>query len=193
MTEPRLIKRYANRKLYDTTAKRYVTLEQIATLVRDGEEIKVVENDTGADLTSITLSQILVEQEKKRAGNLPKSFLTELVKSSSTLFDQVRRTVASWLHTAHISQEDVQRHLDELVRKGQLTVEEAQRLRAEIARRTDHLLALIDREVDAHLDKAVRRLGLARHEEIAALQARVERLAEAIDRALEQRAARTQS
>ena len=73
MVEARLIKRYANRKLYDTHDKRYVTLEQIAQLVRDGEDIKVIDNESTKDLTSVTLSQILVEQERKREGGLPKT------------------------------------------------------------------------------------------------------------------------
>ena len=126
----------------------------------------------------------LVEQEKKRAGNLPKSFLTELVKSSSTLFDQVRRTVASWIHTAHISQEDVQRHLDELVQKGQLTLEEANRLRNELARRTESMMKLVDGQVDSRLEQAVQKIGLVRRTEVEALRQRVDALAARIEQAL---------
>src|SRR5207247_4613253 len=118
MAGTRVVKRYANRKQYDTEEKRYVTLEQVAVLIREGAEIKVVDNESGQDLTSVTLSQILVEQEKKREGGLPKNFLTELVKSSSTVFDYVRKTVTSWLHAANISEEAIDRNIDELVKKG---------------------------------------------------------------------------
>lgn len=62
---PRVIKRYANRKLYDTHASRYVTLHQLADLVREGEEIQIVDNTTKEDLTNVTLAQILYEQQKK--------------------------------------------------------------------------------------------------------------------------------
>ncbi len=86
----RVIKRYSNRQLYDTEEKKYVTLDQISQLIKEGDEVKVVDNETGDDLTSVTLSQILVEQEKRREGGLPKSFLTELVKSSTTFFDYLR-------------------------------------------------------------------------------------------------------
>lgn len=55
----RVIKRYENRKLYDTAAKRYVSLEDIAALVRDGEEVTVLDNASGADLTSSTLAKII--------------------------------------------------------------------------------------------------------------------------------------
>jgi hypothetical protein len=64
-----LIKKYANRKLYDTAASRYVTLEAISRLVRDGVDIRVVERDSGRDLTALVLSQIVMTEEKRRDTN----------------------------------------------------------------------------------------------------------------------------
>ena len=63
--EPKVIKRYANRKLYDTVESRYVTLEEIAEMVKAGAEVQVVDNRTKDDLTSVTLAQIIFEEEKK--------------------------------------------------------------------------------------------------------------------------------
>lgn len=60
----RVIKRYANRKLYDTKESRYVTLQQIAKLVRDGEDVTIIDNNTKEDLTNVTLAQIIYEEEK---------------------------------------------------------------------------------------------------------------------------------
>lgn len=65
MTTARTIKRYANRKLYDTRDSRYVTLDHIAAMVRAGDDVKVVDNTTRADLTTATLAQIIFEEEKK--------------------------------------------------------------------------------------------------------------------------------
>lgn len=61
----RVIKRYANRKLYDTRDSRYVTLLQIAEYVRNGEEVSIIDNTTKEDLTNITLAQIVYEEERK--------------------------------------------------------------------------------------------------------------------------------
>jgi polyhydroxyalkanoate synthesis repressor PhaR len=61
---PRVIKRYANRKLYDTRESRYVTLPQIAEYVRSGEDIQIIDNRTKENLTSVTLAQIILESEK---------------------------------------------------------------------------------------------------------------------------------
>ena len=62
MSESRVIKRYANRKLYDTQHSRYVTLEQIAEMVREGEDVRIIDNTSKEDLTSVTLAQIILEE-----------------------------------------------------------------------------------------------------------------------------------
>ena len=73
MSEPRVVKRYANRKLYDTQRSRYVTLDQIAEMIRAGQDVKIIDNTSKDDLTSITLAQIIFEQEKKQNSFLPLS------------------------------------------------------------------------------------------------------------------------
>jgi len=80
MSEPRVIKRYANRKLYDTQRSRYVTLDQIADMIRGGQDVKIVDNNTKEDLTSITLAQIIFEQEK-RSPKLPIEGLRQIIRS----------------------------------------------------------------------------------------------------------------
>jgi polyhydroxyalkanoate synthesis repressor PhaR len=61
----RMIKRYSNRKLYDTTDSRYVTLQQIGDLIRNGDEISVIDRETQRDLTAATMAQIIFEEEKR--------------------------------------------------------------------------------------------------------------------------------
>ena len=88
-----IIKRYPNRKLYDTEAKRYVTLDSITHMIHDGQEVQVVDHETGEDLTNLTLSQIIFEQEKKGSGLLPRALLTNLVRAGGDTFDQVRHAL----------------------------------------------------------------------------------------------------
>jgi len=80
MDEPVLIKRYANRKLYDQRRSRYVTLEELEELIREGREIKVVDATSGEDLTTLTLAQIILEKERSGGPFLPASFLHLLIK-----------------------------------------------------------------------------------------------------------------
>jgi polyhydroxyalkanoate synthesis repressor PhaR len=80
MAEPRVVKRYANRKLYDTQKSRYVTLDQIAQMIRSGEDVKIVDNNSKDDLTSMTLAQIIFEEEKK-SSVLPLSQLRNIIQN----------------------------------------------------------------------------------------------------------------
>jgi len=75
----RIIKRYSNRKLYDTKDSRYVTLLQIAEMVRGGEEVQIIDNNTKDDLTEVTLAQIIYEEQKAHARNVPLQTLKELI------------------------------------------------------------------------------------------------------------------
>jgi polyhydroxyalkanoate synthesis repressor PhaR len=176
MADVRLIKRYANRKLYDTCDKRYVTLEQIATLIRNGDEIKVVDNTKGVDLTSITLSHILVEQEKKREGGLPKNFLTELVKNSTTIFDYFRKSVTTWLQAAQVSEDAIERNVDDLVKKGQLSMDEARKLKDDIVSRTREYMARIDQTIDGKVQDFLAGLKIPTRREVDGLKERLESL-----------------
>lgn len=85
----RVIKRYANRKLYDTHDSRYVTLDQISELIRQGEEVKVIDNGTKDDLTSVTLAQIVFEEEKRQRSFLPLSALRKVIQSGGESLHEI--------------------------------------------------------------------------------------------------------
>ena len=82
MSEARLIKRYPNRKLYDTGDSRYITLDEIAHLLADGIDIRIVDNQTKDDLTDVTLAQILVEQSRKGKLEHSVSNLKGMIKNT---------------------------------------------------------------------------------------------------------------
>lgn len=93
----RLIKRYENRKLYDTEASQYVSLSDIAHLVRTGETVRIVDNATGRDLTAQTLTQIILEEGKRGEYALPTDTLHALLRQSGRALDsgweQIRSSV----------------------------------------------------------------------------------------------------
>jgi len=89
--ERHLIKKYANRKLYDTRTSRYITLEGIAELVRDGHEIKVVDRETGQDLTQVILSQIVLSEEKRGPARVVDPGTIQ--ERGQALLDYVRKTL----------------------------------------------------------------------------------------------------
>jgi polyhydroxyalkanoate synthesis repressor PhaR len=164
-----VIKRYSNRKLYDTQESRYVTLEEIEEMIRGGKEISVVDASTGEDLTSVTLAQIILENERNRRAALPAAFLHQLVKHGEAWQDFVQRSMRSSLEGIISSQREMDRVFREWAtragwgttapaagagtakpaeppRREAATPEpEADRLREEVAALRERLRALEDR------------------------------------------------
>jgi len=89
MGETRVIKRYANRKLYDTQRSRYVTLDQIADMIRGGDDVKIVDNNSKEDLTTVTLAQIIFEEEKKQKSFLPLNAMRNIIQSGGERIEEL--------------------------------------------------------------------------------------------------------
>ena len=103
-----VIKKYPNRRLYDTSGSRYVNLEDIAGLVRNGNDVQVVDAQTGDDITRVTLTQIIVDDAKQQPTGLPLELLRQLIVSS----DQVGREFIMWyLKSAYEAYQTVQSKL----------------------------------------------------------------------------------
>ena len=94
---PLLIKRYASRRLYNTETSDYVTLDDIATFIRDGREVQIVDLKTGDDLTRQYLLQIITEHESRGENMLPVNVLTDLVRSYTS---QASSVVPQFLATS---------------------------------------------------------------------------------------------
>ncbi len=175
-----VIKRYPNRKLYNTEAKRYITLEGIAALIRQGQEVQVIDYATGEDLTAITLTQIIFEQEKKRRGFLPQSVLTGLVRAGGETVSTLRRTLASPLDLARQVDEEIERRVQALINRGELGEEQGLRLR-------DKLLSLRAEEASSppSLEETVERLlderGVPRRRDFQQLLDQLDALAARLD------------
>jgi len=112
--EPKVIKRYTNRKLYDTVESRYVTLDEIAAMIKEGVEVRIVDNRTKEDLTSVTLAQIIFEEEKKK-NQMPLAVLREIIRHpgesiSGFIQKEVTPRVAS-------IREEAEQRLDKLLRR----------------------------------------------------------------------------
>jgi polyhydroxyalkanoate synthesis repressor PhaR len=99
------IKKYGNRRMYDTAGSRYVNLDAIAALVREGKQVQIVDAKTGQDLTRVTLTQIITEDARDKPTGLPLELLRQLVIAS----DEVRQEFVMWyLKSAFDSYQKVQ-------------------------------------------------------------------------------------
>ncbi len=121
----RAIKRYQNRKLYDTTTSRYVTLDDIALMIREGEDVQIIDNRNKDDLTSVTLTQIIFEQEKKKKSLLPLSTLRNIIQSGGEkLVGFVQSSIESGVSSITHAREEIEK----IIRKGDFSLEEGRTL-----------------------------------------------------------------
>ncbi|HXN89866.1 MAG TPA: polyhydroxyalkanoate synthesis regulator DNA-binding domain-containing protein [Candidatus Sulfotelmatobacter sp.] len=147
--ERHLIKKYANRKLYDTRTSRYITLEGIAQLVRDGHEIEVVDRDNGRDLTQVTLSQVVLSAEKRGPARLVDAGGEMLHDRGQALLDYVRKT----LNVPGDLRNQVERGREGLETMADDTIERAlRRLRIPTRHDIDRINERLDR-ISAQLKK----------------------------------------
>ena len=144
-----LIKRYPNRKLYNTETKQYITLERIAELIRQGEEVQVIDYASGEDLTAHTLTQIILEQEKNQSGLLSNTILVSLIRSSGDRIAAFQRGLRSpFTFLQHIDQE-IQLRVQELIRVGELSEKQGKELLEKLLRHPSQPAesSLLDKEV----------------------------------------------
>jgi polyhydroxyalkanoate synthesis repressor PhaR len=140
--EGHLIKKYANRKLYDTRTSRYITLEGLAELVRKGHEIKVVDRDNGHDLTQVILSQIVLSQEKHGPGRLVDAGGEVIQERGQALLDYLRKT----LNVPADLRNQMERRREDLEERADDTIERAlRRLRIPSHKDIDRINKRLDR------------------------------------------------
>lgn len=135
-----IIKRYPNRKLYDTAASRYVTLEDIAQMVKRGDEVKILDNKTKKDLTALTLAQILYEQEKQNRSILPLSSLKSILRSGGEQIGNLADMVTGAAGGLGKGLEDIQARLDtriEKLKEGVASAREMKKLLSDLEKRLD--------------------------------------------------------
>ncbi len=96
----RLIKRYGNRKLYDVEKSRYITLDGIRSLVQAGDDVKVVDNRSGEDLTGVTFAQIIYEAEKRTNGALALPLLRRMIEIGDETVQRSREAIESVVDAA---------------------------------------------------------------------------------------------
>lgn len=125
MKEKRVIKRYRNRKLYDMVDSCYVTLEDIAELIRNGENVCIIENSTGEDMTSVTLAQIILDEERRKKEVLPLNTFFELIRSSGeTIKDFAIKSIGGGVKEFSHVRDGISEHLEGWINRGAISPDE---------------------------------------------------------------------
>jgi polyhydroxyalkanoate synthesis repressor PhaR len=165
-----LIKRYANRKLYNTQSSRYITLKGIAELIDADEEVRVIDNETGEDITSVALSQILVDSERE-GRRVSRPLLSGLLqRGGDALYGALRRGVGD----ASEGLGELQRNVRRLVRRRD---EEGGGITEWISQGAPDIEHMLQNAIE----RVFKLLDLPRRSDIDALNRNLDRVASAIE------------
>jgi polyhydroxyalkanoate synthesis repressor PhaR len=138
----KVIKRYQNRKLYDTTDSCYVTLEDIGDMIKQGEEVQIIDNQTKEDLTAVTLAQIIFEEQKKKTHVLPLSTFRQIIQSGG---DTIRAFVDKAVESGGREFQHVREIVDEKIRPTVEQIRDLPTVQAEIKSLKQKIGALEER------------------------------------------------
>lgn len=156
----RIIKKYQNRKLYDTKDSCYITLDEIAKLIKKGEDVTVIDNKTKNDVTSIILTQILVDQEKSQKSILPLSMLKNIIREGrGSLFDFIQRYVIAGFNSEKDSKVEAERYLDKLVSRGEITKTESKSLLKELEGTKDQSFDELKKQIDQVITSTLKEIS----------------------------------
>ena len=170
------IKRYQNRKLYDTEASTYVTLEDITRMIRSGEDVKVIDNKTKRDLTAVTLAQIIFEEQKKQHGILPLWSLRRIIQTGGESIQEfVEKRITPGITAVQQTQKEVEQYVERLVSRGSVSPEEARNFIAGFLTKSQRGLDELQRLFDDRIRGTMERVR-----GFASLQKEVARLEEKI-------------
>lgn len=162
----RIIKRYENRKLYDSSAKQYITLEVVASFVRAGEEIQIIENKTGKDITNVVLSKVVSEiiTDSAEKTKVPSSVFTEVIqRRSDAVVDYLKTGIAAGVRTVKDVEEQIQQGWRKVAATEQRVVTSA----------TEDLKSVIQRMIDESLQFLINKMNLPTRTEMQQLNSRL--------------------
>lgn len=170
-----VIKRYANRKLYDSTAKRYVTLEELADLVKSGQEVQIIDNKTSADITSVVLSKVLSEvildtaKNGDEQGQVNASVLREIIqKRSDAVVDYVKQGIEASVRTVKGVEQQIQQQFQQSWKR--VTGHQ------DSTSSTEDFKLIIQRMIDESLQFLIHKMNLPTRAEINELNSRLDEL-----------------
>lgn len=177
------IKRYVNRKLYDMTDKKYITLDGISELIKAGKKISVMDNKTGEDLTSGIVSQILARDGQVKGNDLASKVLIQLLrKGPGTLVDYGRKYVSLWDRALTMADEEIDKLVDRLVKEKEISASEGSALRKDMTGRADDLKKWVGEKIDQRVDEILDAMKLVTKDQVAGLTEEIKALTGKIEK-----------
>ncbi len=165
--------------MYDTTDKRYISRDQLAELIKKGEEVTIIDNRTGEDLTASVVSQLIGmdSKDKENEGAVSSRFLMQLLrKGGGTLTDYAKKYVSLWQGALTMAEDEIDKLVNKLVKNKELYLSEGNRLKEEIIGYTNSLKGWISESINRRVGDVFDAMNLATNDQIKALSDKVDAL-----------------
>jgi polyhydroxyalkanoate synthesis repressor PhaR len=178
----RVIKRYVNRRLYDVQEKKTVTLQDVAELIKNGEEVLVIDNKTKEDITLPTLFQILSAEAKDWKDNMPSAKVASqlFLKGGGAMVEAVKRALMVSIGALDVTREKIEELVDDLIKKGHLDKKERAQTVRELMERTEERSKEAKKWIEEQIRTSITKLRPAKEEEVKDLRRQVKKLQQTI-------------
>jgi polyhydroxyalkanoate synthesis repressor PhaR len=176
-----VIKRYPNRKLYNMDENKYINLETIAEMIRAGEEIQVVDNVTGEDLTAVTLTQIIMDRERKEGDFVPRSILAELIQAGGESLNTIRQKLSEPSDLIQKVDKEIESRLEGLIQRGEIAEEAGKKLRDQLVKQ-GHLWTSLTHITEEDIEAALIKYGVPTRSEFQQLLDQIEEISSKLDK-----------
>lgn len=171
------IKKYANRKLYDTTDKKYISHINLSDLIKRGEDIIIIDNETGEDLTASIVSSLIASSKVKAGSKVSSGVLIQLFrKGGSALTDYAKRYVSFWQKSFTMAEDEIDDMVKGLIKNKEISKSEGGRLKNEILGFTTSLKGWISETIDKRLKEVLSATNLATKDQVSELSSRIKDL-----------------
>lgn len=177
------IKKYANRKMYDTTDKTYISMDKLSELIKSGKEVSIIDNTTGEDLTSSIVSQLIARDKKSKDKVVSSRLLIDLLrKGGDTLTDYAKKYVSLWQGALTMAEDEVDKLVNLLVKDKELSKSEGSKLKREIMGYTDSLKNWIRENIDRQINEVMEVMNLASKDQVENLADKIDKLSQIVEK-----------
>jgi len=171
------IKKYANRKLYDSTDKKYISMNRLSELIKNGEDILIIDNKTGKDLTASIVSSLIARTAKTKESEgetISSGLLIRLFrKGGATLTDYTKKYTSLWQKSFTMAEDELDGFVKKLIRDKEISKTEGSRIRSEIIGFTLAMKKWISNTIDKRITEVFNVMNLASKDQVNQLETRI--------------------
>ena len=179
----RKIKKYANRKLYDTVDKKYISMKRLTDLIKGGEEVTIIDNQTNKDITSLIVSELLAREKKQDSDVMPAGTLIQMLrKGGGTIAGYAKKYTSLWQNAVTMAEDEVDKVVKLLIKDKEISESDGNKLKKEILSYADNFKVWISDKIDHRINEVLNLMNLATKEQVNGLSGKLDDLIVVVNR-----------